>query len=302
LPERVETAAGFGYPALVDEADAVSVRAFGDPESAAESHRAGCVRLLRLAHPDHAAWIAKQFKRRSPQGAPASRRNPQTKPAPQAAKSLTDLNWKHIAPPESARSDFLNPDRVNVTPDELVAVSGEGALGSPLPRAPEEFADRAGAARERWYEAARAVSKALDESFSLVPPIHEWILAHRNDRNLSGVAEDLEEQLEWLLRPRFAWRAGFGRMRSYARCFKAVRSRLGRIETMPIARDLEKMERLRRWWTPWMRRWTAAPDDPRLWGFGWMLEEWRIALFAPDVSAAFGVSERKLEREWENIC
>jgi ATP-dependent helicase HrpA len=293
LPERVETPAGFGFPALVDEGDAVSVRAFADPAAAAESHRAGCVRLLLLAHPDHAHWIAKQFK------------VPKNTTPPQSGKSLSDLDWKHLAVPKGKQTQqpaCLGIDRATVGADELVAVSAEGALGAPLPRSPDDFAERSRAARERWFDAARTVSAALDESFAHLPGIREWILAQRADRHLAPVAEDLEEQLEWLLRPRFLWRAGFPRFRGHARHFKAIRSRLGRIETMPILRDLEKMERLRRWWSPWMVRWTAAPDDPRLWSFGWMLEEWRIALFAPDVSPTQGVSEKKLEKAWEALA
>jgi len=128
--------------------------------------------------------------------------------------------------------------------------------------------------------------------------VRAWIMAKRGDRHLAAVAEDLEEELEWLLRPRFAWRAGYERLANYGRHWRAIRSRLGRIESLPLIKDLEKMERVRRLWGPWMARWTAAPEDPQWWGFGWKLEDLRMQLFAPDLGGA-GVSEKKLAEEWE---
>ena len=120
-------------------------------------------------------------------------------------------------------------------------------------------------------------------------------MAQRKDRNLGPVAEDLEEQLAWLLRGHFAWRAGFARLRDYPRRLQAIRSRLGRLSSLPLIKDLEKMQRLRRLWLPWFRRWTAAPEDVRLWDAGWMLEEYRVSLFAPDVRCAGKVSEKRIE-------
>lgn len=53
LPERVEFSRDgrtlAGYPALADEGDAVAVRVFESPERARETHRAGVLRLFRIA-------------------------------------------------------------------------------------------------------------------------------------------------------------------------------------------------------------------------------------------------------------
>lgn len=54
------------------------------------------------------------------------------------------------------------------------------------------------------------------------------------------------------------------------------------------------MERLRRLWVPWFRRWTENPDDPAPWPVGWALEELRVSLFAPDVPCAGKVSEKRI--------
>ena len=128
----------------------------------------------------------------------------------------------------------------------------------------------------------------------LLPPIQDWLARHRGDRNLGEIAEDIDEELAWLFRPRFAWHAGYAGLCDYPRRLRAIRSRLGRISSLPIVKDLEKMQRLRRLWEPWFRRWTGAPEDPALWPAGWALEELRVSLFAPDVPCTTKVSEKRI--------
>jgi ATP-dependent helicase HrpA len=262
LPERIEAPGGSVFPARVDEGASVGIRAFPCAAAAAESHRAGCVRLLLLALGDHAAWLAKRF------------------PLGMAAR----IELPRLGTGGTAVAD-------------LVAVAGEAALGSPLPRDPADFAARLAAARSGWHDAATRLGGALDEAVAQLGPAREWIASHRRDRHLAAVAEDLEEELGWLWRGGYARRAGPARLAQYGRRMRAIRTRLARLDSLPLLKDLEKMERVRRLWVPWLRRWTAAPDDPRWWDFGWRLEDLRAALFAPELGTA-GVSEKALDAEW----
>ena len=180
--------------------------------------------------------------------------------------------------------------------DDLILLAAEGAAGGVFPRSPDEFRapQRAGAGtlvRSRGGDR----QEPRRSRWRMLPEIRAWIAANRNDRNLGEIAEDLEEQLAWLFRHRFAWRAGFAGLRDYPRRLRAIRSRLGRLGSLPIVKDLEKMERLRRLWLPWFQRWTANPDDPALWPHGWALEELRVSLFAPDVPCVGKVSEKRIE-------
>jgi ATP-dependent helicase HrpA len=185
--------------------------------------------------------------------------------------------------------------------DDLVLLAAEGAAGGVFPTSPAEFRTLSERARGRWFEAAAAIGMSLDEVMSLLPEIRSWILAKRQDRNLGEIAADLEEQLMWLFRHRFAWHAGFARLRDYPRRLRAIRSRLGRLGSLPIVKDLEKMARLRRHWQPWFQHWTANPDEPALWSHGWALEELRVSLFAPDVPCVGKVSEKRIEDMWRNL-
>ncbi len=256
VPESVETAAGRAWPALVDEGESVRLRAFSREAVAREAHRAGVARLLALAHPDQAAYLRKRF--------------------PLGLMAKVEL------------------PRWAVTLDELVLLAGEGALGAGRIDGAEDFARRSSRARGDWHEHALRLGEALEEFAEGLGPVREWIEAQRGDRHLGAVAEDLEEELTWLLRPGFPWKAGYRRCLDLPRLLRGVRSRLGRLKAMPIGKDLEKMERVRHYWEPWFRAWTAEPEDPDTWEQGWRLEEFRISLFAPDVPGRGKVSEKML--------
>jgi ATP-dependent helicase HrpA len=178
--------------------------------------------------------------------------------------------------------------------DDLLLLAAEGAAALVFPRSPQAFQEMAGKAKSEWFRAAQETGVALEETVTSSHIIRTWIDKHRSDRNLTEIAEDMEEQLLWLFRARFAWRAGHERLKDYPRRMRAMRSRIGRLDSLPILKDLEKLERVKRLWTPWFLRWTAEPDDPALWETGWLLDEWRISLFAPDVPVRGKVSEKRI--------
>lgn len=267
LPERVETPGGPAFPALVDEGKSVGVRAFTNAAEAAESQRAGGARLLWIAHTAQVDHLKKKF----PLGLMAKVE------LPRLGTGGTSL-------------------------EDLILLAAEGAAGGVFPTSPDAFRLLSEKARGRWHEAATVIGKSLDEILDILPEIRTWIAAHRKDRNLGEIAEDLDEQLTWLFRHRFAWRAGFSGLRDYPRRLRAIRSRIGRINSLPIVKDLEKQQRLRRHWLPWFQRWTADPDNPNLWPHGWALEELRISLFAPDIPCLGKVSEKRIEEMWERLC
>jgi len=260
LPELVVTPGGAAYPALTDEGKTVGVRAFTSAALAAESHRAGGARLLWLAHADQVAYLKKNF--------------------PLGMMAKVELPRLGVG---------------GTALDTLILLAAEGAAGGVFPRSPDEFATLTGKARGRWYDAAAAIGKSLDESLEILPEIRRWVAANLDDRNLGEIAEDLEEQLAWLFRKDFAWRAGFTNLRDYPRRLRAIRSRLGRLSSLPIVKDLEKMDRFRRLWQPWFKLQTAEPEDAALWPAGWALEEYRISLFAPDIPLVGKVSEKRIE-------
>lgn len=258
LPEQVMTAGGPAFPALVDEGGTVGVRAFTNLHEGREAHRRGGARLLVNAAQREVDYLRKKF------------------PMGMLAK--------------------VEMGRIGVDLSELILLTAEGLGGSVFPRSPGAFAKLNEAVKGKWFEAATKIGQSLDGIAEGEREVREWIEKHKGDRNFGEISDDLEEQLSWLMRENFSWRAGFEHFLDYPRRFRAIRSRLGRLSSLPLVKDLEKMDQLRDYWTPWFAQWTADLDNPALWETGWLLEEWRISLFAPDVETKMKVSEKRVMR------
>ncbi|MEP4050587.1 MAG: ATP-dependent RNA helicase HrpA, partial [Luteolibacter sp.] len=259
LPANVMTAGGAVFPALVDEGGTVGVRAFADHAESVEAHRQGGARLLVLGNEREVDYLRKKF--------------------PLGLLAKVEMGRLGVG---------------GTLLEDLILLAAEGVAGGVFPRSPEGFAKLNEQTKGKWYEAATKIGAALDEVVEGAREISAWIDANRGDRNFGEIATDLEEELSWLLRGRFAWRAGYARLVDYPRYFRAMRSRLGRVESLPLVKDLEKMDAVRHYWAGWYEGWQSAPDDASRWEAGWLLEEWRVSLFAPDVEVKGKVSEKRV--------
>jgi ATP-dependent helicase HrpA len=124
-------------------------------------------------------------------------------------------------------------------------------------------------ARGRWFDAASGIGAALDEILELLPSIQSWIQKHRQDRNLGEIAEDLEQQLQWLFRPDFAWNAGFQTLSDYPRRLRAIRIRINRLDSLPLAGTLKKWSGFSISGGHGSHDFCGNPADPAGWAAGW---------------------------------
>jgi ATP-dependent helicase HrpA len=256
------------FPALVDEGASVGTRAFLDEEEAEESHRAGVVRLFLLDQAGQVEFVRKRL----PLG-PGGR--------------LYAGVW-------GKGGDLV---------DDLMRCAGEGAMmkvvGMPRNAAEFELASKEG--KGRLFECAQELAEALERTVESFQNVWGWMDENRSDRHLGEVVADVEEQLEWLLRPGFAWKAGFGRMRRYERYFRGIEERLKRVESHPLVRDEEKQDQLAPLREEWIVAWQQSPEAVRLWEIGWMIEEWRLQLFAPGMPRVGKVSGKRIARALEGV-
>jgi len=251
-------AEGGVFPALVDEGESVGMRAFLDIAEASESHRAGVVRLFFLEHADHGNYVRKNF-------------------------------------PLQMGGRLMLPLLTNETLEDWLRVSAEGAWGE-MPRNEEKFVERSGEAKGEWFACAEKVAQAVEGVAEADGRVREWMERNRNDHHLAEVVHQLKEQRDWLLRAGFGWKAGFERMKRYQRYFHGMEERISRLESHPIIRDEEKQDQFLPLWEEWLDLWQARPEVVNVWEIGWMLEEWRLQLFAPGVPHIGKVSAKRIEK------
>lgn len=248
------------FPALVDEGETVGMRAYLNGAEAAESHRAGAVRLFQITEAKQTDYVRRQF------------------PLGMMAKVMLPV------------MDSGNGELVV----DLLRVSCEGALGSPLPRTAGDFAAAAASGKGELFHCAEKVCRGFEAMLECYRRISYWIETNRTDRHLNVVANDLAEEIDWLLGSGFAWRAGYRRMVDYARYFQAMEERLKRLASLPLVKDEEKRQRIHPHWHRWFQLWKQAPENATLWPVGWQLMEWRITEFAPGVPRQMKVSAKKI--------
>jgi ATP-dependent helicase HrpA len=275
LPERVEIRHGSfnlpGYPALSAEQDGVALRVFQHPGEAITSHRRGLRRLFALR-------LGETIKH--------TRRN------------LPGFQAMSIQFAMVSGADALRDDIVGAAIDRTCL--GDGAA----PRTKEVFDRRAEEARGK-------VAGVADEVCARVAPILAQYqeIARILASNAPTAANDppwkgIREHLRRLVYAGFISETPPKQLAHLERYLKAVRLRIERLRQSPAkdrARDLELL--------PHWQAYIARADDEQARGtpshelerHRWLLEEWRVSLFAQELRTAEPVSAKKVADQWEKV-
>ncbi|SEJ40622.1 ATP-dependent RNA helicase HrpA [Frateuria terrea] len=260
IPAQVRSEGGLtAFPALVDLGQTVALRVFERSDEARAAHLKGVERLLRNA----LASEMKQARRRLP-----------------IANALS-LKYAPLGSVDSLREDLVEGGFA-----DLLAAHALDA------RTAAEFeALRVTLARELFgaaVERLKLVEPVIEAQAELKP----WL-----EPPLVGFArasyDDLREQLDALLAPGFARELPTARLAHYPRYLKAMRLRAERLRQDP-AKDQQRMLQVLPYWREYLRH--RATDVGVLDELRWLIEEWRVSLFAQELKTAEPVSAKRLAR------
>lgn len=278
LPELMELTVGgqtlFGYPALHDDGDSVSIRVFDAPEAAREIHRQGLLRLFAIALQEPLKGFDKQLRKDSELGM-------RYMPLGDAADLAQQIVWCALA-------QACMPDQEK-----------------DWPRSAEDFAEAARRGRERFglliQELSRLVRSILDEWSAVrkkLPTAKAWPKA----------VADIEAHLTRLITPSFVRDIGRDQLQHVPRYLKAHMVRLDRLKSGGAPAQARDEAALADWsvlWQSYERRARdlarAGVQDERLNQFRWQLEELRVSLFAQELKTPLPVSVKRLEKAWQQL-
>lgn len=252
------------YPALVDEGATLGIRVYADKEESEEAHRGGLIRLMHFLEKKQIAYVRK------------------TPP----------LDW--------AVSMQLSTLGVGASIEQLIDAALTMSFKGDV-RTLQEVNALTENIRGDLYSNVEKLGRSLASWTPAVQELKVEIEGMRGDRNLHSIAEDLDEELAWLLRGEFVMRTRIETVLDYGRYFEAMKVRLQRVKGFPLIKDLEKMELIRKYWSPWFLEWSKNPEVMHLWEIGWMLEEFRISLFAPNIRTKMKVSEKRISERLEKV-
>ena len=141
----------------------------------------------------------------------------------------------------------------------------------------------------------------------LVPLLESYHLATLTiERNKPHPAAfEAEEHLTRLTPPGFLTTTEWNSLREYPRYLRAVPIRFEKLRSGGEAADRQGVAELDKYWQDYLKRRElhelAGITDPELEIFRWMLEEYRVSLFAQRLGTIVKVSPQRLEKQFEKV-
>ncbi|WP_299925848.1 ATP-dependent RNA helicase HrpA [uncultured Nocardioides sp.] len=257
-----------GFPALVDEGTTVGLQVLATADEAAAQHRLGVRRLVLLA----------------------------LGPAAPVDEVLAAAGLDQRAKLALVGSPY--PSVVDLLDDLRAGIVGEVVDQRPTVRDEAAYDDVVTASRE-------AVASGLGPAVHDVMRVLEaW---RTTDKAISGRADlatlpaltDMRAQVGRLMAPGFVGEAGVRRLRDYPRYLSAVTHRRERLDGQ-VARDRQLMDQLAGLQEAWLHAVAAVPDGQpvpqHLRDARWLLEEYRVSLFAQQLGTATKVSDQRIRK------
>ncbi len=269
LPELMEIRKGgqtlIGFPALIDQGDAVTIEVFDEPDVAAARHRAGLRRLFALQIRDALKYLE---------------------------KNLPDLQKMAVT--------FMPLGTAEELRDQIIEVALDRAfLLDPLPADAHAFAKRVEEGRGRLTLIANEVARLAGQI------LVDYAAAVRKVKDTKGQPDataDVTQQLQRLMPKRFLALTPWAQLQHFPRYLKAATMRLDKLRADP-ARDATRLAELRpqeqRYWRLVAER-KGAVDD-RMQEYRWLLEELRVSFFAQELRTPQPVSVKRLDKVWVQL-
>ena len=264
LPEMLETTKhGMplrGYPALIDNGDSVSLRVEGTPEKAIKLHHAGLRRLIRLSLPEQMTYLQKKL----------------------IGFNKMSLQYSTIGNAEELKEDLI------------VAIIDRAFLSV--------FTDiRSEKSFQECLDKGRAelipISNQLCESVGeILEQFH--VVRKRFDGQTSlaslNVIKTIKDQMNNLVYPGFVSTTPNEWLQHLPRYLNAIEKRLDKFERYP-AKDKALESRVLSFWSKFENAKTLSDS---LIQFRWLIEEYRVSIFAQELRTSCPVSEKRLDKLW----
>ena len=296
LPERITVSEGpglpvYAWPGIEFIEGNVNARLFSDPAIARTASLAGEQRLVELAVQKDLAWLEKDLRALikfdalyAPLGDSAALR-----------ETALDHLRRYVLPTESW------PALTRALFDEAVA-SARGRL----PGLATQFMDRLGPVlqlRQQVQQRLGAVASSASSSASR-PRALTSLSQLGSPAAVAATSHPLAGELAALLPPRFLDTVNYERLSHLVRYLKGLMTRSERAALNP-AKDEDRRRQL----APYQEAFKKLQAVPArsaaakklVEEFRWMLEEFKISLFAQELGTAFPVSPKRLDQHLELV-
>lgn len=168
-------------------------------------------------------------------------------------------------------------------------------LSEELPFTTEEYAKTLEAVVSNFLLTGQSVIKTLKNVYTRWQRIRQSLLML--DREIFGESiDDIEDQLEDLHLSDFVYRMDYSQWQQYPRYLEALEIRIERLEHN-LEADLDGVYAL----DVHMERLANRASDAAISEYRWMVEEYRIQLFAQPMKTRMAVSPKRLSKMWDKV-
>jgi len=274
LPKKIDVQRGVStvpaFPAIIDKGDCVDLRLLDSAPSADRATRAGLVRLFALAN---------------------------------SRNVKSQVNWL----PDFDRlvlnaNGLLDTAALKSLLGDLIVRIGM-VEGKPICRTCEEFDSRNDSAIQMIGVATQEVAKWLPsmlENFRAAKSATSSI----PDR-LGFVKSDVSYQMDKMQSDGFLQNTPWRWLKHFPRFYQAISTRIEKVGTVPVDREKEAIEMVGSFWKQFEEtsklHIQQGIHDPELVEFRWMIEEYRVSLFAQKLGTSQSISPQRLEKQFKKI-
>jgi ATP-dependent helicase HrpA len=253
-----------GFPGLVDEGETVGLRVFGSESEQEAQHRLGVRRLLLLTTPSPVKRVLDGLDNAQKLGLAGS-------PYASVAELLEDARAAVVGAVVDARPPVRDAAAF-VALRDAAAADQEAHLRAVL----ADVLTVLGA----WRRAEKALSGRAD--MLMLPAL-----------------SDMKAQLARLVHRGFVGEAGVTQLRRYPTYLAGLEHRRQRLDEN-ISRDRQAMDRIAELQEAWLHQVAALPEGrppgEHLRRVRWMLEEYRLSLWAQHLGTAYPVSDQRIRK------
>ncbi|MGZ5011248.1 MAG: ATP-dependent RNA helicase HrpA [Methylobacter sp.] len=258
-----------GFPAIIDEGDAVGVRIFDTEQKAALQHQAGLMRLFQLQLRKECTYVLKNMPK----------------------SATAELTYNRLPKHPIIGSDA----EVSYKDDILyVALYGVFVEGRTI-RAQQAFEQSLQQNKSGLISAANEAGKIALEIMELYGAIKTQL--NRFNAN-DPLAKDINEQLDLLIYAGFIRNTPYQQLKAIPRYLKAIQYRLDKRDNT-LQKVQEANRYATRYWNDVEKKTKKDKVIPEQDPYRWMLEEFRVSLFAQQLKTAYPISVKRMDKAWD---
>ena len=129
-------------------------------------------------------------------------------------------------------------------------------------------------------------------------------MSNKTQINWLASINDIKEHMDQLIYRGFILEESWSQIEQYPRYLKALVQRLEKLNHA-AARDQQYIREMSKFYQRWKERYVAMKKehrhDERLEEIRWMIEEWRISLFAQQIKTRYPISLKRLQKRWMDL-